>query len=636
MNKIDFIKLILKSPFYRKFLLIIIDLISLFLGSLVICLSNKNFDLPNSLNLIFNYKWFILITPLLGIFIYLFSGQYKSLTRFTTSKTIYQLALRNLATLFIIFLTPFTEISLFKINPIWFVQAWIILSVFSGSPRIFLRDFLLKNKKTTLSKFKKKVVIYGAGYEGVLLYNSMIIEGLYEILCFIDNDTSLWDREINGIKIHPPKYIEFNSIKIDQILLANPFKDNFEKSKILNNLQKYNIPIFSIPKIEDIASGEFSISQLKAISIEDLLSRKSVNAMPELLGKNIKDFSICVTGAGGSIGSELCRQIIKQNPTKLILLENNEYALYKINEELIDFCPKKTVLKPVLMNAINQKELENLFNNEKVDRIFHSAAYKHVPLVERNPIQGLANNILSSLAICHASVNSSVKHTILISSDKAVRPTSIMGVSKRISELIFQAFALKVENNKFKNNEKTCFSMVRFGNVLGSSGSVVPLFQKQIASGGPITLTHEKINRYFMTINEAAQLVIQAAVLAKGGDVFLLDMGKPIPIKELAKKMIRLSGLAIKDKNNINGDIEIITTGLRNGEKLFEELLIDNESSERTDHPLIFKAKENSIMPDILLPKIDQLKIAMKNQDLNYCYKIISNLVPEWDKSGIY
>ena len=335
----------------------------------------------------------------------------------------------------------------------------------------------------------------------------------------------------------------------------------------------------------------------------------------------IKDKVIFISGAGGSIGKELTRQIIQLDPKLIILFDSSEPSIYKLTLEINDLNKNKIPIVNVLGNACDEKLVDNIFKKYTIDIVFHAAAYKHVPIVESNSIEGMHNNIVSTNVLTRASKKFKISKFILISSDKAVRPTNIMGLSKRISELI-------VQNHNYKS-KKTCFSMVRFGNVLGSSGSVVPLFKKQISNGGPITLTHPKVIRYFMSISEASQLVIQAAQLAKGGEVFLLDMGDPVFIKDLAYQMVRLSGLTVKDKKNPEGDIEIKTIGLRPGEKLFEELLIDSHSI-NTSHPLIYKALEKRVNSELLENTIDQMMISLKNKDLLKSLQLAKKIVPEW------
>ena len=411
---------------------------------------------------------------------------------------------------------------------------------------------------------------------------------------------------------------------IDQVLLAIPSLPRSERRRIVDGLQSFGIPVLQVPSVDDLTSGRATIDALRPIAIEDLLGRDEVLADSQLLGPCIRDSVICVTGAGGSIGSELCLQILALSPSRLILLERSEPALYAIEQQLRSHVSEGVVLHAVLGSAHDSKLLLRLFADQAVDLVFHAAAYKHVPLVEANPLAGLANNVGSTDQVCRAAVATGVSQVVLISTDKAVRPTNVMGASKRLAELVVQAHALETTSTRF--------SMVRFGNVLGSSGSVVPLFRRQIASGGPITLTHPEIIRYFMTIPEAATLVLHSSVLAQGGDVFLLDMGEPVWIKALAEQMVRLSGLSLRDEEHPDGDIEIICTGLRPGEKLYEELLIDAES-EPTAHPLIYRAKERSLPPNELWPQLEALSSAIAAQDVDAALKLLEELVPEWQST---
>ena len=411
---------------------------------------------------------------------------------------------------------------------------------------------------------------------------------------------------------------------IDQVLLAIPSLSRSERRRILDQLQSRGIPVMQVPSVHDLTSGHAQIDSLRPIAIEDLLGRDEVPPDPNLLGPGILDSVVCVTGAGGSIGSELCRQIIDLSPVRLILLENSEPALYQIRQELLLSIPDGVELQAVLGSANDARLLQRLFVDQDVDLVFHAAAYKHVPLVESNPLAGLSNNVFSTHQVCLAATASNVSQVVLISTDKAVRPTNVMGASKRLAELVLQAHAAQADSTRF--------SMVRFGNVLGSSGSVVPLFRRQISEGGPITLTHPEIIRYFMTIPEAASLVIQASVLTQSGDVFLLDMGEPVSIKVLAEQMVRLSGLSLRDADNPDGDIEIVCTGLRPGEKLYEELLIDAESHP-TDHPLIYRAHERSIPPHLLWPQLHALYKAIKAQDVDRSLHLLADLVPDWKKA---
>ena len=378
--------------------------------------------------------------------------------------------------------------------------------------------------------------------------------------------------------------------------------------------------------MDDIISGKASVDKLLPIEIEDLLYRKKISS-PVINSDLFRDSVVCITGAGGSIGSELSIQILKLEPKKLILFEQNELALYTIYNELLLLKNEKTLIKPLLGNTCDFELVRKVFKDENVSFVYHAAAYKHVPLVESNPIAGIENNVFSTLSICEAAYVEGVKNLILISTDKAVRPLNVMGASKRVAELIVQFYSKKIRLSEKKKS--LSFSMVRFGNVLNSSGSVVPLFKKQISSGGPITITHTDVIRYFMTISEAVGLVINASSFASGGEVFLLDMGKPVKIKDLALKMINLSGLSLKDESNPNGDIEIIYSGLRPGEKLFEELLIDGKSS-KTKHPQIYFALENNLLFEDLMDILNSLKIAVSEQNKELVLSLLKKLVPEW------
>ena len=421
--------------------------------------------------------------------------------------------------------------------------------------------------------------------------------------------------------IQPPQVLKELEGFIDQLLLAIPSLPRSKRRRIVDDLQRYGIGVLQVPSVDDLTSGRARIDSLKTIAIEDLLGRDEVSAIPHLLEPGIRDAVVCVTGAGGSIGSELCRQILALSPAKLILLESSEPALYALEQELVSVLTDGVELQAVLGSAADSRLLQRLFLDQSVDLVFHAAAYKHVPLVEANPLAGLANNVGSTHQVCVAAMAAGVSKLVLISTDKAVRPTNVMGATKRLAELVVQAHATE--------GSSTIFAMVRFGNVLGSSGSVVPLFRRQIAAGGPITLTHPEIIRYFMTISEAATLVLQATMLAQGGDVFLLDMGEPVRIQALAEQMVRLSGLSLRDAAHPDGDIEIVCTGLRPGEKLYEELLIDAES-QSTAHPLIYRAQEQSIPPHELWPQLEKLDAAIAEQDVDVALELLEALVPEW------
>ena len=575
--------------------------------------------------------WVLPAALLIGLPIYAFTGQYKGLTRYVGSPALYRLAGRNgllvllLASVGVLMRLPMPP-------PSSWILLWLLLTAFTGASRFVLRDLLL-SLRSLEHKQMVRVAIYGAGEAGAQLAAALRLAGNHQIVTFLDDSPVLWRRTINGTPIHPPQVLSEIQDQLDQVLLAIPSIPRSERRRIVAELQRQTIPVLQIPSVDDLTSGRARIDSLRPVSIEDLLGRDPVPPVAELLGPCVRDEVVCVTGAGGSIGSELCRQILKLSPRALILLESSEPSLYAVDQELRQQLPASVCLLPLLGSADNPALIQRLFVGHGVRTVFHASAYKHVPLVEANPLAGIANNVGSTRVICQAALAAGVREVVLISTDKAVRPTNVMGASKRLAELVVQATALELSQTaKHADQLSTRLSIVRFGNVLGSSGSVVPLFRKQIAAGGPITITHPEIIRYFMTIPEAAELVLQAATLAKGGDVFLLDMGEPVRIKCLAEQMVRLSGLAVRDGQNPGGDIEIVYTGLRPGEKLYEELLIDAES-QPTKHPLIFRATERSLDPKDLWPRLDQLDKALKSQNQEKALEILSDLVPEWKKS---
>nr|WP_309592658.1 nucleoside-diphosphate sugar epimerase/dehydratase [Moraxella osloensis] len=443
---------------------------------------------------------------------------------------------------------------------------------------------------------KENVLIYGVGHITKDLMHVLHQTHQFKIVGIIDVNDNFIGARVLGVKVYPKDNLEslITDLEVNHVFFVLPSHQRHIQERIVKQLENVAVKISEIPSLEEITSGRIKLSDIKPVDVLDVLQRNTVKPDTSLLAKNIKDKVVMVTGAGGSIGSELCRQILKQQPKALVLFELSEYALYAIHSELQKLAkniqqerqlPTVTPLHVHLGSVTNQKLIELLCNQYDVQTIYHAAAYKHVPIVESNEYEGVINNFVGTYNTLKGAVSAGVETFVAISTDKAVRPTNVMGATKRMAELACQAMAA--------DQSKTTISMVRFGNVLGSSGSVVPLFNKQIAAGGPITLTHPEVTRYFMTIPEAAQLVIQAGAMAHGGEVFVLDMGEPVKIMDLAKRMITLSGLKIKDDKNPNGDIEIVIAGLRPGEKLYEELIIDGDNIEKTQHPLIMKAKEH-------------------------------------------
>ena len=483
--------------------------------------------------------------------------------------------------------------------------------------------YLLTNGYTFKNKISKRrnVLIYGAGDAGRQLIIALENSPEFKVTGIIDDNQQFHRQVLLGQTIYSPSKLErlIEVKNINLVFLALPSINRNKRNQIIEQLKKYKLAVKTLPSISEIVDGRITVSDIKDLNIEDLLNREQVKPDLKMLNKNINSKIVMVTGAGGSIGSELCRQIIRLKPNKLLLLELNEFALYKIYEELKTYNKDLNIIS-LLVNAQNQSKLEKIFETFKVDTVYHAAAYKHVPLVEENICEGVENNVFSTLAIAKASILKKVSNLVFVSSDKAVRPTNIMGASKRLAELCMQAI------NEDIKDTSTNFSIVRFGNVLESSGSVIPKFKNQIKNGGPVTLTHKDVTRYFMTVTEAAQLVIQAGAMGKKSEVFILDMGKSIKIIDLIHKMINLSGLSIKDNKNPKGDIEVKITGLRPGEKLYEELLV-GENSEKTNHPRIQKTEESFIPFNQLESDLNNLKKLINENKANEVKKLLDNIL---------
>ena len=628
---VERLKKILHSKFIGKkgrlSFLILFDALLIICSVLIVFYVLQN-EAPNSLILIF--KWLIPSLIFVGLPFYIFSNQYQSLTRYVGVKSFYALASRNGILLLIIALIS-EFIGLPRPSKSSWLLIWITLSILSAIFRFAARDILM-NIDNLPSNKTKKVVIFGSGSAAVQLAASLKVSGNYKIICFVDDVPAIWGRTIWDIPIRSRRFLNDKS-KFDEILLAKPSLTKEQIRELVEESKKIGVNILQIPSIEELTSGKTSIVSLKPIPIEELLGREIITTELDSIQPHIESNSICVTGGGGSIGAELCKQIIKLKPKKLIILDSNEPALYKTHQFFLENNNKEIEIIPILGSAKNLILMKNVFNKYKVKIVFHAAAYKHVPIVEHNPISGIYNNVFSTETVCKACIDSDVRQMVLISTDKAVRPENIMGASKRLAEMIIQDYAEQEKIKKIKdpNYAIKLFSMVRFGNVLASSGSVVPLFKKQISNGGPITLTHKDIVRYFMTITEAVQLVLNSATMAEGGDVFLLDMGEPIKISSLAEQMIKLSGLTIKNDENPRGDIEIVETGLRPGEKLFEELLI-NAEAKPTSHPLIFKGIEKTMQSSELWKNLKNMRKYLIENDVENSLIMLSKLVPEWKR----
>ena len=541
-----------------------------------------------------------IISVVIAIPIFWLFGLYRTIFRYTSLSIIFTIS----ASIFIYGLLYFLVISVYGIEgvprSIGILQPMLLLFAIICL-RLVVKYLLLSSyssKEKTSNK--KNVLIYGAGDAGRQLVIALENNIEFKIVGFLDDNSELHRQVLLGQKIYSPLNLEklIRTKDVSLIFLALPSIGRNKRNQIIEKLNQFKLTVKTLPSVSEIVSGKITISDIKDLNIDDLLNREQVEPDIELLKKNIYSKTVLVTGAGGSIGSELSRQIIKLKAKKLLLLELNEFALYNICEELKSY-DKDLKIIPLLINAQNQKILETIFETFGVDTVYHAAAYKHVPLVEENICEGVRNNVFSTLAVAQASVIKKVSNLVLISSDKAVRPTNIMGASKRLSEICMKGI---YENTK---NINTRFSMVRFGNVLESSGSVIPKFKKQIKEGGPVTLTHKDVTRYFMTVTEAAQLVIQAGAMGNCSEVFVLDMGESVKIKDLIYKMINLYGFKVKDRKNPDGDIEVKILGLRPGEKLFEELLI-GDNPQKTNHPKILKA-DNPFIP------YNQLELDLKN-----------------------
>ncbi len=580
----------------------------------------------------FNELLMIIITAVLSLTIFIRMGMYRAILRYMSTQAMVTIVVCVCASGLILTAASFFTLSVIP-RSVPFIFTLLLL-LFIGTPRLLVRSIVLMLNNQTYDN-KEIVAIYGAGYTGHQLALALNASS-YKVVAFIDDNKRIHGKTIAGVKIYSPSKINNLKIekKISKVLLALGNATHSRRASIIKMLEPHAISVQTIPAVADILSGKTRIEQIRDVEIEDLLGRDPVQANPALLHACIKNKVVMVTGAGGSIGSELCRQIIKQSPQSIILFELNEYSLYSIEKELQTELSKNgnthIELISLLGSVQNEERLTSIMTTFNVQTIYHAAAYKHVPLVEHNIVEGVKNNVFGTWSCAEAAIKANVESFVLISTDKAVRPTNIMGASKRMAELVLQGLA--------QRQNKTRFTMVRFGNVLGSSGSVVPLFRQQIKEGGPITVTHPDIIRYFMTIPEAAELVVQAGSMGKGGDVFVLDMGEPVKIVDLAKRMIHLSGLEIKDDNHLSGDIAIQYTGLRPGEKLFEELLIgDNVSG--TEHPRIMRAEEQFLHWPEMEIILNQIHIATHHYKCDTLKELLLNAPTEYtslEKLGDY
>lgn len=597
--------------------------------------------------------WLFLCAPIVAIPLFVRFGMYRAVMRYFGNDALITIIKAVSLSALILGVVVFLYGSHQGVVPrsIIFNYWWLSL-VMIGGLRLAMRQYFWGDWFTAAQHMPfaarddglPKVAVYGAGAAGNQLVAALRMGRLMRPVAFIDDDSGISDRIISGLQVYKPKNIQrmIEATGAEEILLAVPSSSRTRRREILGFLEKFPLHVRSVPGFMDLASGRVKVDDLQEVDVADLLGRDSVPAQAELLEHCIRGKSVLVTGAGGSIGGELCRQILALCPATLVLFDHSEFNLYSIFSELERRVSRESLsvkLLPILGSVRNAARLCDVMRTWHVDTVYHAAAYKHVPMVEHNIAEGVLNNIVGTLNAAQAALQVGVTNFVLISTDKAVRPTNIMGSTKRLAELILQALSKEIAPVLFDDNQrvsqvnKTRFTMVRFGNVLGSSGSVIPLFHKQIKSGGPLTVTHPKITRYFMTIPEAAQLVIQAGSMGQGGDVFVLDMGEPVKIAELAEKMIHLSGLSLRSEKNPQGDIAIEFTGLRPGEKLYEELLIgDNVSA--TQHPMIMSANEDHLPWEVLKAKLSELLAAIDQDDYPRVRQLLRETVSGYSPDG--
>ena len=586
---------------YKQLIMLVVDVLTLLLALWLAFVLRLGEAFP--VEYIFDSWWLFIVIPLVMLPLFVKLGLYRAVLQYIGIKVITTTFQATTISCLVVgfFMMFFRESDLPRsVIPIF----WFIINIFIISSRFLFKGYLYSWDSFVNSR--KQTIIYGAGNAGVQLVESLKKSSVYAPIAFIDDDKTKQGTILNFLEVFPFSTIEdlikHKDAKV--LLFAVPSASTKERTQILKKLSKYPIEVKVLPSMDNIVNGVVSIDNIKHVEVGDILGRTVVAPKKDLLQRNISGKNILITGAGGSIGSELSRQIMKLSPKKVVLLDNSEFNLYNIHLELVSKGFSIDLI-PSLCTVTNYHQFKKIVEINKIDTIYHAAAYKHVPMVEMNVVSGAYNNVVGTFNVAKVADELNVENLVLVSTDKAVRPTNVMGASKRMSELVLQAFSEK---------SNTCFSMVRFGNVLDSAGSVVPLFRKQIKKGGPVTVTHRNITRYFMSIPESVELVLQAGAMAKGGDVFVLDMGEPIKIIDLAYKMIHLSGLTPIDIENPDGDIRVEFTGLRPGEKLYEELLIGNDVVQ-SEHPRIMQAKESKLTFDDVSICVKKIKSARENQD---------------------
>jgi FlaA1/EpsC-like NDP-sugar epimerase len=570
------------------------------------------------------FWWVFLVIPFVTVPVFVRFGLYRAVVRYMDDKIIYTV-IYGVSTSVLMLMAVVAMAKLVALPRSSIIIFWVTAIAYIAASRFVARG-LIRTFETRKDR-KQNVAIYGAGQAGRQTALALSSGRDFRPVAFFDDNKDLQGTTLAGLRVYDPK----DAFKIleqkacNQLLLAIPSSSRSVRAEIIRRFEGKDIVLKILPGLGDLVDGKVRVEDIREVGVEDLLGRDPVPPFGDLIAACIKDRAVLVTGAGGSIGSELCRQIMLNSPSKLILFERSEFALYKIEMELVRLYPNQQIVS-VLGDVLDQERFEKIINKHRIQTVYHAAAYKHVPMVESNADAGVFNNVFGTLSAANAAIAQGVENFVLISTDKAVRPTNVMGASKRLAELILQDLSSRAGNTRF--------CMVRFGNVLGSSGSVIPLFKEQIREGGPVTVTHPEMTRFFMTIPEAAQLVLQAGSMGKGGDVFVLDMGEPVKVVELARRMIELSGFSVKNSATDEGDIEISFVGLRPGEKLYEELLI-GQNVTWTKHPRIMRAEEQGLEPKFLSEKLTLLNSACHAGDAVAIRKILMELVIEYKPATV-
>ncbi len=652
MNLISFRNFLLTLPRRQKRLLQVLTDVFLVWFSLWLAFIVR-LGVEVAFNPLTQHMWLFISAPLVAIPLFIRFGMYRAVMRYFGNEALIAIIKAVSLSSLVLAVVVYWYSNHQDVVPrsIVFNYWWLSLVIIGGlrlcMRHYFMGDWFSASKHSPSLNGEAnltKVAVYGAGVAGNQLVAALRMGRSMRPVAFIDDDSGIADRTISGLRVYKPKHIKqmIDVTGAQEILLALPSSSRSRRREILSFLEQFPLHVRSVPNFTDLASGRVKVDDVQEVDIADLLGRDSVPPRKHLFEQCIFNKSVMVTGAGGSIGSELCRQIITSSPLTLVLLEHSEFNLYRIHDELQQRIERECLpiqLAPILGSIRDSERLSGVMRAWSINTVYHAAAYKHVPMVEHNVAEGVLNNVEGTILTAQAAIKAGVENFVLISTDKAVRPTNIMGSTKRLAEMVLQALSrepapvLLGESEAVHHVNKTRFTMVRFGNVLGSSGSVIPRFHEQIRQGGPVTVTHPNITRYFMTIPEAAQLVIQAGSMGQGGDVFVLDMGQPVRITELAEKMIHLSGLSVKTKKCPHGDISIKFTGLRPGEKLYEELLIGNNVTP-TEHPMIMRADEEHLAWDEFRPVLAGLLSAIKADDLDRVRRLLRSTVSGYKPEG--